>query len=514
MSDPWAARIVDSAPWRAAESVARRGREAWYRWAGGRPGPPAAPTRNPRARALAALAAAPGRHTAAGRVALLRLAVPAGAYSLAAEVGAELEAELTRLDAATRTRALPPLLGWQLACGRSGDAAALARRYHDELVATSDGVALAELVDPEAPRRVVLPDGRLHAVAIANAIEAGDLDGAGVERLLLRHPGALLRDPQLHLLAANAHRDRDRRGVERALGRALRGYGVAPLRLGPATSPRNLLAELTSAAEAPVDGPLVSIVVASHRAAATLPHALDSLLAQSYHPLEILVGDDASDDGSAELVLDRYGRDARVRIFASERRQGAFNLRNALVAEARGELVTFHDADDLAHPSRIARQVERLRERGAAAVSTTFVRVTPAGRFLFFRDQAAVRLCMITIMTARARFLALGGFRRAWFGADLELYETLRHLHGPAGVDVVRRPLVLGLAREGSLTRRAGAESREDGYRSPARRAYADLVLRRMLGEDVDDAAVDALLAATENLAEPAPVRELRRGGS
>lgn len=508
-------RLLDGLPWRAAESVVRGARDAWWRWHGWRSQRRAEGghvSKNPRVRELAALEHSADRGSDDWLIAALRVALPAGAFGMVAELAGGLEARLAGLAEATRREALPLLLEARLATGEPELVAAIVARYRADLEATAAGAAQLAQVEPDAPAPFVLPGRRLHAVAIARAIERGALTGDEVVQLLTRHPAALLASPQLHLLAANAYRATDRAATEAALNRFLRGHGLPSCRIGTGTG--NLLGALAFDPPSPApSGPLVSVIVPAHDAAATIGYAIDSLLGQSYRDLEILVGDDASGDGTLALLRSRYGGDSRVRLFESPRNQGTYNLRNALLARARGELVTFHDSDDLAVPTRIERQVERLRDRGAAATYATFVRVTADGRFLFFRDQAAVRLCMVTLMTTRARLLELGGFRQSRFGADLEVYERLRHHHGAAGADVVRQPLVLGLSSETSLTRRVGSEAREDGYRSPARRAYAELVLRRMLdGDDpAGDAEVDRMLRDSGNHAEPAEVTEVTR---
>jgi hypothetical protein len=475
-------RLLDGLPWRAAESVVRGARDTWWRWHGWRTqarGADGHRSRNPRVRELAALEAAADRGSDRWRIATLRVALPAGGFGTVEALAGELEARLADLAPAIRRDALPLLIEARLATGDRDRAAAIAARHRADLEASAAGVAQLAQLEPDAPAGFVLPGGKLHAVAIARAIERGALGGDEVVQLLIRHPAALLAAPQLHLLAANAYRATDRAATEAALNRFLRGFGLPSCRIGDAPS---LLAGLAFETPPPASaGPLVSVIVPAHDAAATVGYAIDSLLAQSYRDLEILVGEDDSRDGTRELLRARYRGEPRVRLFASNRNQGTYNVRNALLAEARGELVTFHDADDLAVPTRIEQQVRRVRERGAVASYATFVRVTTDGRFMFFRDQNAVRLCMVTLMTSRARLLELGGFRQARFGADLEVYERLRHLHGAAGADVVRQPLVLGLSSEESLTRRAGSEAREDGYRSPARRAYGEMVLRILI---------------------------------
>jgi hypothetical protein len=444
-------------------------------------------SQHPVIRDLAALERAEDRGTPRHTVARLRVALRGNAYETALALAREVQLDLVE-PPKVRVAALILLLETYLAHGERDRATALARAHVGELSRSLHGAGLLEVLEL-GPTPLVLPDGTPSPLAIRRAIDHGELDAAATEALLDAHPRALLRHPDRHLLVES----------ERGLNRFLRSYGLPGARLVE----RPGLARFAFDPAPPVTGgPLVSVLVAAHDAADTIESTIDSLLHQSYQNLEILVGDDASTDGT----VDRIRRDPRVRLFRSQRNQGAYHLRNALLAHARGELVTFHDADDLALPSRIALQVERMRT--AVASYTCFVRVTPSGRVVFFRDQAAVRLCMVTLMTTPARLRALGGFRGAAFGADLEVHQRLLHEHGAAKIDVVRAPLVFARWDGASATRRAGAEAHEDGYRSPARRAYAELVFRRMRDGDVavPDTVIDDALRASGNLRDPAPI--------
>jgi len=102
--------------------------------------------------------------------------------------------------------------------------------------------------------------------------------------------------------------------------------------------------------------PLVSVVIPCYNARPWLADTLESALAQTWPHTEIVVVDDGSTDGSRDVVK-RYP----VRLVEQSRR-GPSAARNAGVAATRGEVVQFLDADDVLHPDKIARQMERLIE--------------------------------------------------------------------------------------------------------------------------------------------------------
>jgi hypothetical protein len=104
--------------------------------------------------------------------------------------------------------------------------------------------------------------------------------------------------------------------------------------------------------------PRVSVVMAVHDGERYVGAAVDSVLAQTFRDLELVVVDDGSTDRSAAIVRERD--DPRVRVVTNARNLGLAPSLNAGLAEARGEFVARLDADDVARPERMARQVEYL----------------------------------------------------------------------------------------------------------------------------------------------------------
>jgi len=102
--------------------------------------------------------------------------------------------------------------------------------------------------------------------------------------------------------------------------------------------------------------PLVSVIIPAYNATAFLGETLDSVLAQTYPNLEIIVVDDGSTDDTPDL-LGSYGD--RIRVLR-QANSGQATARNHGAREAHGELLAFLDSDDLWDPDKIARQVELL----------------------------------------------------------------------------------------------------------------------------------------------------------
>jgi glycosyl transferase family 2 len=87
--------------------------------------------------------------------------------------------------------------------------------------------------------------------------------------------------------------------------------------------------------------------------------AIGSVLAQTYTDFELLVRDDGSTDGSAAAVAE-FAQDPRVRFTRNDRNRGVSWSRQAVLEDARGDYIAVLDADDVAFPHRLARQVAFL----------------------------------------------------------------------------------------------------------------------------------------------------------
>jgi glycosyltransferase involved in cell wall biosynthesis len=109
--------------------------------------------------------------------------------------------------------------------------------------------------------------------------------------------------------------------------------------------------------------PLVSVILPVYNGEADIETTLDSALQQTYRNIEVIIVDDGSRDGTRALVDALARRDSRVRVVAQTNR-GVAAARNRGLAEARGQFIAPLDADDVWDPTKIERQVDRIRETG------------------------------------------------------------------------------------------------------------------------------------------------------
>lgn len=151
--------------------------------------------------------------------------------------------------------------------------------------------------------------------------------------------------------------------------------------------------------DADIDGHagLVSVVIPCFNAEAFLRSTLDSVCAQTYAHMEVIVVDDGSSDGSVAIAQARARVDARVRLIQMPKHCGAPAApRNAGVMSARGAWVAFLDADDLWHPRKLEYQMETLASSGALMCSTQMRDFRDEREVVFAAPIVPLRLQRIT----------------------------------------------------------------------------------------------------------------------
>jgi glycosyltransferase involved in cell wall biosynthesis len=162
-----------------------------------------------------------------------------------------------------------------------------------------------------------------------------------------------------------------------------------------------------------------------------LDASVESILAQTFAELELVVLDDGSTDGSAGQLRDWAKRDSRIRLVETPVRLGLPRGSDRVVREARAPVCARMDADDVACPTRLAVQWEVLQANpDAALVGTLWEGIDARGRLVRPRDRwRLTRRSSFapfphgSIMFRREVFDAVGGYRAACdYWEDLDLY--------------------------------------------------------------------------------------------
>jgi glycosyltransferase involved in cell wall biosynthesis len=126
--------------------------------------------------------------------------------------------------------------------------------------------------------------------------------------------------------------------------------------------------------------PVVSVAMATYNGERFLPEMLESLAAQTRPPDELIVRDDASEDGTVGL-LHAFARRVpfRVEVVAGDRRLGYAQNFVAASRACRGSLIFFADQDDVWRPTKLATVADRVRRRTPMAVFHDFTLIDDQG---------------------------------------------------------------------------------------------------------------------------------------
>ncbi len=109
--------------------------------------------------------------------------------------------------------------------------------------------------------------------------------------------------------------------------------------------------------------PLVSVIIPAYNAETFIKKTLESVLAQTYKNLEVLVVDDGSQDRTAEIVERVAQRDRRV-ILLRQSNAGVAAARNLAIQKSSGEYIAPIDADDVWFPKNLEKQVQCMLKVG------------------------------------------------------------------------------------------------------------------------------------------------------
>jgi len=164
---------------------------------------------------------------------------------------------------------------------------------------------------------------------------------------------------------------------------------------------------------------LVSVIIPTFNRAWTLEKAVDSVLAQDYHAIEIIIINDGSIDNTLE-ILKRYGN--KISVLTREN-SGVSAARNLGIERSHGEFIAFLDSDDTWEPDKISCQIDFFEQHPDALICQTEEiwirrgkRVNPRIKHkkpsgLFF--EASLHLCLVSpsaVMIHKKLFAIKGVF--------------------------------------------------------------------------------------------------------
>lgn len=130
----------------------------------------------------------------------------------------------------------------------------------------------------------------------------------------------------------------------------------------------------------------VSVIMAAYNSERYIREAVNSVLAQTYADLELLVVDDCSTDGTYDILQECAAKDARLQLLRNKCNQGCAPSRNRALAACSGSFVAFIDSDDVWQPQKLEQQLQFLQERGADLVYTNYRMIDDDGNLLKHRS--------------------------------------------------------------------------------------------------------------------------------
>ena len=120
--------------------------------------------------------------------------------------------------------------------------------------------------------------------------------------------------------------------------------------------------------------PQISIVMPAFNSEETISASIQSVLSQTFKNWELIIVDDASEDGTAKLVFREYD-DKRIKLIQNSANMGPAGARNVALECATGDFVAFLDADDLWTPEKLKLQLSFMQNNNCAISFTSYWRL-------------------------------------------------------------------------------------------------------------------------------------------
>ena len=202
------------------------------------------------------------------------------------------------------------------------------------------------------------------------------------------------------------------------------------------------------------EAPPISVLLSTFNDERFLAEAIDSILDQTMPDFEFVIVDDASSDGTPEIIQRYAKRDARITVLRNAENLGLTKSLNRGLRSAKGRYVARMDGDDVSAPSRFERQYAYLENHpGCHFLSTEGVVIGEHGKTLLKirtdpatatrpdRYRGALPYVHSSMMLRREALLALGGYDEKFpTRQDLDLW--LRALRAGFVIDVLQEDLI------------------------------------------------------------------------
>jgi len=128
--------------------------------------------------------------------------------------------------------------------------------------------------------------------------------------------------------------------------------------------------------------PLVSVIMPCYNMEKYVADSITSVVRQTYPHWELLIVDDASTDGTVEIVKNLCNNDDRIHFEVKAKHSGIADTRNQCIQMAKGRFLAFLDADDIWHPEKTETQLRFMLENNVGFTYTTYDWIDEEGHTL------------------------------------------------------------------------------------------------------------------------------------
>jgi len=206
---------------------------------------------------------------------------------------------------------------------------------------------------------------------------------------------------------------------------------------------------------------LVSIYIPTHNRKTLLEQAVRSALDQTYPEIEVIVADDASNDGTETMMREWIKDEPRLHYIRLQESKGANVARNKAIMAARGYFVTGLDDDDIMLPERVERLIRSYDETVAFVTSYYYVendrkrilKRLSRKSYIGLDDLLYVNVVGNQVLTTKEKIMEAGLFDEALSaGQDIDMWIRLVEKYRYA--KIVKEPLqVVHICSHGRITR-------------------------------------------------------------
>ena len=137
---------------------------------------------------------------------------------------------------------------------------------------------------------------------------------------------------------------------------------------------------------------MVSIITPTYNSKDYIAQTIQSVLNQTYSNWEMIIVDDCSTDNTCEIITSFLKIDPRISLTKLNINSGAGIARNTAIKLAKGEYISFLDADDLWKPHKLETQLEFLKTKNLTFTYSSYEQIDDNGNFLNIKIEALPNL--------------------------------------------------------------------------------------------------------------------------